>query len=222
MAAFAGARTNRARITAQKNLARAEEVNLVAAINAYYADYSRLPASSNAVAAAGPNDFTFGTVSQNAPSGSGPTPAIVVDTPGENTYQNNNSEVIAILRDDAFWPETNNVAQHIYNTKQADYFTAKVALDTSSLRHRAGRCYLARSVGKPLPIITLDLNYDDKCYDATLDGYAPIGNAKANAYFLCWCQTRRWSGPSGPMKTINFGQALNSNYTNKQTIVYSF
>ena len=42
----------RAKINAQKKIAQSEERNLVAAINQYYAQYSRLPASSNAVAAA--------------------------------------------------------------------------------------------------------------------------------------------------------------------------
>jgi len=67
--ALSAAKTN-----AKKKMCQTEEVNLVAAINAYYAQYSRLPASSNAVAAAtiaggangNSNDFTFGTWTNNA------------------------------------------------------------------------------------------------------------------------------------------------------------
>src|ERR1022692_913924 len=96
---------SRAKIQTQKKMAQTEEVNLVSAINQYYAQYSRLPASSNAVNAAGTNDFTFGTVSIG-PQGPGTLSAISVDTlnepsgKGGNQYQNYNSEVIAILRDD--------------------------------------------------------------------------------------------------------------------------
>src|ERR1700733_2936654 len=65
----------RAKDNAKKKVATTEEVNLVAAINQYYAEYSRLTASSAAQAAAasettsGPNssnDFTFRTVSNIA------------------------------------------------------------------------------------------------------------------------------------------------------------
>jgi prepilin-type N-terminal cleavage/methylation domain-containing protein len=208
----------KARINAQKKIAMSEEGNLVAVIHHYYADYSRLPASTNAVAAAGTNDFTFGTVALNAPTGSNSLSPIVVDTPGENTYQNYNSEVIAILRDDNFWPEANNGVQHIYNPKQTDTFTAKVALDTNSpgigpddvLRDPWGSPY----------IITLDLNYDQKCYDATLDGMYQLETPKPAGPLLVPQEAMVWS--FGPMKTINLGQPLNSAYTNKQTIVYSF
>src|SRR5271154_7108248 len=59
---------SKAKTNAQKKVAQTEEVNLVAAINQYYSLYSRLPASTNAMAAAAQdtvssNDFTFGTIS---------------------------------------------------------------------------------------------------------------------------------------------------------------
>jgi prepilin-type N-terminal cleavage/methylation domain-containing protein len=47
------------KMNALKKVAESEEANLVMAINSYYADYGQLPASSNAVAAADTNDFTF-------------------------------------------------------------------------------------------------------------------------------------------------------------------
>src|ERR1035438_3162063 len=68
--ALSSAKTN-----TKKKIAQTEEVNLVSAINAYYAQYSRLPASSSAVQAAAnlaggnqgnSDDFTFGTVSNQA------------------------------------------------------------------------------------------------------------------------------------------------------------
>jgi prepilin-type N-terminal cleavage/methylation domain-containing protein len=157
----------RAKINAQKKIAQSEERNLVAAINQYYAQYSRLPASSNAVAAASAavansNDFTFGTISYS-PAGSGQLPGVAprIMTYGEDSYQNDNAEVIAILRDDRFWPESNNASLHIYNSQQTSFFNAKAALDNNSpgigpddaLRDPWGSPY----------IVTLDLNYDNKC-----------------------------------------------------------
>src|SRR5581483_10640855 len=62
----------KAKITAKTNAAKTEAANLAAAINQYHSDYSRLPASTQAVASAnGTNDFTYGinTIS-NAVSGS--------------------------------------------------------------------------------------------------------------------------------------------------------
>ncbi len=58
-----------AKLQAQRKVCQADEVSLVGAINQYFATYSRLPASSDAVNAAAAelpigansNDFTFGT-----------------------------------------------------------------------------------------------------------------------------------------------------------------
>src|ERR1019366_2320359 len=117
-----------------------------------------------AVNAAGTNDFTFGTVSIG-PQGPGTLSAISVDTlnepsgKGGNQYQNYNSEVIAILRDDSFWPEGTN--QHIYNPQQTPFFNAKVAMDTNS--PGIGPDYVFRDPWGSPYIITLDLNYDNKC-----------------------------------------------------------
>src|SRR5580698_354458 len=66
-----------AKINAQRKVTQAEENNLVGAINQYYATYSRLPASSNAVNAAAlepvgsggnSNDFTYGTAYLTIPT----------------------------------------------------------------------------------------------------------------------------------------------------------
>jgi len=89
------------RIDSKKKVAESEDGNLVAATSQYYAVYGHLPVSSNALAAAGTNDFTFGTVT-HTPLGTGRLSLLTVDTPGEYSYQNYNSEVIAILRDDKF------------------------------------------------------------------------------------------------------------------------
>ncbi|HEX3627646.1 MAG TPA: type II secretion system protein, partial [Verrucomicrobiae bacterium] len=97
-----------AKINTQKKIAATEEVNLVAAISAYYSQYSRMPVSSNVLYAAGAvapdagssNDFTFGTTFRNSANA-----MITIQTPGASAlYSANNSEVIAILRDDTSIP----------------------------------------------------------------------------------------------------------------------
>jgi prepilin-type N-terminal cleavage/methylation domain-containing protein len=198
--------------TAKKHIAQSEESSLVAAINQYYVVYGHLPASSNAVTAAGTNDFTFGTVSRT-PVGSGRLSSITVDTIGENTYQNYNSEVITILRDDNFWPEVNKGTQHIYNPQQTLFFGAKAAPDTNS--PGIGPDDVFRDPwGNPY-IITLDLNQDHKCYDATLDGLHKLENPKPTGPLMVPGEAILWS--FGPSKTIKPGQPLS-----KQTIITSF
>jgi prepilin-type N-terminal cleavage/methylation domain-containing protein len=140
---------NKAQINAKRTTCRTEEIGLVGSVESYYSTYSRLPTSTNAVnAVAGTinpvsermNDFTFGT-SGTSPNG-GAVQTLVpiattifggvnnsgIITPGEAklAHQNNNSEVIAILRDDSFYPETNQVQGHIYNPQQTAFFGAKM------------------------------------------------------------------------------------------------
>ncbi len=165
---------SRAKREAQRKMSVAEETHLVGAINQFYAEYSRLPASSQAVAAAAAatgnsNDFTFGTVSNTSGAG-GPSiynlPQVL--TVGETTgYQNFNSEVIAILRDDNFWPEAGPSGRHIYNPKSTPLFDAKVATDTNS--PGIGPDDILRDPWGDPYIITLDLNYDNHCFDYTLN-----------------------------------------------------
>jgi prepilin-type N-terminal cleavage/methylation domain-containing protein len=175
----------RAKVAAKEKMAQVEMANLNAAISAYYNEYSMLPASTGAVAAAGalgnplvPGtfgcDFTYGTFvkgtaspmeGQIIVSTSVITPTFVnVDTPGSH-YQNVNSEVISILTDAAYYPET-SVTRHTYNSRQLPLFTARAAADTNSpgidtnsiLRDPWGLPYM----------VTLDLNYDGKCTDAAI------------------------------------------------------
>ena len=205
------------KINAKKMIARSEEFGLVAAIEQYYAEYSRLPASSNALAAAGTNDFTFGTVSET-PAGSGRLSPLTVDTPGETVYQNYNSEVISILRDDNFWPEAARVKSHIYNTKQRVYFDARAAPDTNS--PGIGPDDVFRDPWGSPYIITLDLNQDHRCYDKTLNIVYQMETPKPTGPLMVPGEAIVWS--FGPLKTVNFGQPLNSKDTGKQTIITSF
>jgi prepilin-type N-terminal cleavage/methylation domain-containing protein len=167
---------SKAKINAQKKMSNAEENSLVAAINQYNAQYSRLPASSMAVAAAAASgsDFTFGTVSNTAGYANGNTPLPQVDSietgavKGRgSSYQNYNSEVIAILRDDNFWPEASNSVQHIYNPQQTPFYNAKVSNTTNSPGIGTNNVFID-PWGSPY-IITLDLNYDGKCMDYAIN-----------------------------------------------------
>ena len=194
---------------AKKKIAQSEEYNLVAAIDQFYAEFGHLPASSNAGVAAGTNDFTFGTV-YHTPHGTGRLSLLTIDTVGEYSYQNYNSEVIAILRDDNFWPETNRGGQHIYNTHQTPFFSARMAADTNS--PGIGPDNVFRDPwGNPY-IVTLDLNGDHKCYDATLDRLYQLETPKPTHPLRIPGNAIVWS--LGPSKTINFALPLS-----KQTII---
>ncbi|MGA2544678.1 MAG: type II secretion system protein [Verrucomicrobiota bacterium] len=170
----------RAKVAAKEKVAQVEMANLNAAISAYYNEYSILPASTAAAAAAGAvknmdgtvgSDFTFGTVVKGTspPSpieGTNLVTTSVIQqsplTPGENQYQNVNSEVMAILTDAAYYPE-NSVTRHTYNSKQIIEFNARAAADANS-PGIDGNCIFRDPWGLPY-IITLDMNYDGKCTD---------------------------------------------------------
>jgi prepilin-type N-terminal cleavage/methylation domain-containing protein len=238
-----------AKINAQKKMAQTEEANLVGAINQYNANYSRLPASTNAVAAVGTNDFTFGTMTtvvQGVPGNSEQGPYQNVGnvilpkvhsyeqgTTGRGQagggYQNFNSELIAILRDDNFWPEATVAGiQHIYNPQQTQLFTAKPAVTTNSAGIATNDVFLD-PWGNPY-IVTLDLNYDGKCWD-----YALITAHSNNMINSSQHDTVPWVIPGnaiawsfGPyFKQVNVlpysqgGLPLNTGI-NKKSLVYSF
>ncbi len=165
-----------AKTKAKEATARAEMSHLKASISAFQSEYGVLPASlsaANAAAGLG-SDFTFGTVVKN--TGSPPTnsplegmqivsPTAISQnplTPGSQ-YQNVNSEVIAILTDAAYYPETNAASQHLYNSRKITEFEGRPARDTNSPGIDANNI-LRDPWGMPY-IMTLDLNGDGKCTD---------------------------------------------------------
>jgi prepilin-type N-terminal cleavage/methylation domain-containing protein len=202
----------------KKKMCQSEEVNLVAAINQYYAQYSRLPASSNAVQAASAatgnsGDFTFGTITNGNlnPMNN----LITIQTVG-STYQNYNSEVIAILRDDNFWPEGSSGVQHIYNPQQTPFFSAKVAQD--SISPGIGTDDVFRDPWGDPYIVTLDLNYDFHCFDAVLNGMYQAGNSLPP--LMVPGEAIVWSLGPAPA-TIQTNAPLNTG-ANHRTIITSF
>jgi prepilin-type N-terminal cleavage/methylation domain-containing protein len=228
---------SQAKINTQKKMSYAEETSLVAAIQQYYSEYSRLPASANAVSAAGTNDFTCGTESQTPVSivpFSSNLPQVKTPESGKGAgYQNFNSEVIAILRDDAFWPETNQTGGvGIYNPQKTSLFSAKMSTTTNSLGRGISPGIGPDDVfrdpwGNPY-IVTLDLNYDGKCLDYTLNQMysnnvpAPTAPLLIPGESVVWSFGPYWKMLNFPANTPNvINGALNAGI-NKKSIVGSF
>ena len=132
---------SKAKTAAREKMAGVEMANLNSAIGQFYTEYNMLPASTGAVKGAGTNDFTFGTYVHGTTAYGAGSPlegqSIVsstvsqekIVTPGP--YQNVNSEVIAILTDAAYYPET-SVTRHTYNSRSVPLFNAKAAVTTNS------------------------------------------------------------------------------------------
>jgi type II secretory pathway pseudopilin PulG len=212
---------SRVKVGAMRKIAQIEEVNLTAAINQFYGTYRYLPVSSNAASAAeassvNAHDFTYGTV------GLGISSAATIGLSGgiqENRgtgYQANNSELIAILRDDNFAPEIFGTSQHIYNPQRTVFFNAKAASGTNSwglgpddaLRDPWGMPY----------IVSLDLANSNRVFDATLDRMYKNQHG-SNAVLTIPGKAMVWS--FGPHKVIDATEGLTNNATNK-FIVGSF
>jgi prepilin-type N-terminal cleavage/methylation domain-containing protein len=171
-----------AKVNAQRTLCRTEENDLVSAINSYYSTYSRLPVSINAVNAVTNSDFTYGTSLTggggqlaNMPALPGAANGII--TPN-SSYQNNNSELIAILRDDVYYPEyaTNNgqVQGHIYNSQKNQFYTGKAAAGVINPGAGPGSPGIGTDDilrdfwGMPY-MVTLDLSGDGRVFDPYLN-----------------------------------------------------
>jgi prepilin-type N-terminal cleavage/methylation domain-containing protein len=177
LAAFLAPAILRAKQEAQRKLCQQEEAGLVIAISSYYSTYSRLPTSINAINASSTNDFTFGTSLTGGSGELSGMPAIAgapsgIITPN-SSYQNNNSEVIAILRDDGYYPETVAGQQHIYNPQQTPFYPGKTANGPTTLGAGPGSPGIGTDDilrdfwGLPY-MITLDLNGDNRVFDPYL------------------------------------------------------
>jgi prepilin-type N-terminal cleavage/methylation domain-containing protein len=200
-----------ARINAKRKLCQTEEAGLIGAISAYYTSYGRAPVSTNALNAlvGTTNDFTFGTsltggngqlanMPANLATGA---PISIITT--NSTYQNNNSEVIAILRDDAYYPEFSAATAqgHIYNPQQTAFYQGRAATGPTTLGAGPG----APGIGTDdilrdpwgLPyIVTVDLSGDNRVFDPYLNQM--YQNQYPGSTLLTPGQSVVWSfGPSG-------------------------
>jgi prepilin-type N-terminal cleavage/methylation domain-containing protein len=222
----------RGKINAQRKVCQTEEVGLVGAIEQYYATYSRLPSSTNALYAVaalqgGTNDFTYGsswmtTSATGLPMGgmtgtdagklnNPPVNVLTTTEVSTSPWQNNNSELIAILRDDNFFPEFNNGMGHIYNPQQTPFFNAKLAPTTNSPGINTNDI-LCDVWGLPY-MVTLDLSSDNRVYDPILSGmYA--NQFKTNLFVPGHAVV--WS--FGPYKQMNSTQGWNNSSVNRYLV----
>lgn len=154
---------------AKINAAKQEMAGIVAAIHQYEATYNRFPCSTNAAAALNGNcpDFTFGTVLPNGTvlKDKKGIDLWTIQSTGETAYQNCNSELMSILLNLLKFGDgsvTTNALQ-LRNPQGIVLLNAKQAGDNNS--PGIGQDGVFRDPwGNPY-IITIDLNYDDKCRD---------------------------------------------------------
>jgi prepilin-type N-terminal cleavage/methylation domain-containing protein len=139
---------------AKEKKAMLEISDIKSAILRYQAEYSRYPVSANATTAANnaKDDFTYGDGVAN---------------PVTVAYNATNWEVIAILMD---WTNSpvgsaiNPNLNHQKNPRQTAYLNAKMSGDVT--QPGVGPDLVYRDPwGNPY-IISMDLNYDEKCMDA--------------------------------------------------------
>jgi prepilin-type N-terminal cleavage/methylation domain-containing protein len=124
--------------------------DIVSAITRYDTTYSRFPTAQDA----GTNDFTYGGASLDAVFGA------------TGIWSTNNSEVIAILMDMEKYPSgTPNTVNfgHAKNTQQIKFLNAPMVSDPA-LPGIGPDLVFRDPWGDPY-IISLDLNYDEKCRD---------------------------------------------------------
>jgi prepilin-type N-terminal cleavage/methylation domain-containing protein len=195
---------SRVKIKAQVQKARMEEGGIATAIHSYESDTSKFPASTTALNAAtavpasagGPEDFTFGTYGVTCVGPGGPVPGInsgfktpataastcPISAPG--TYQTNNSEVMAVLLDVEYWPNSPTLATinqgHVKNPQKTPYLNATMSGNITSPGIGTDGVY-RDPWGNPY-IITMDLNFDEKARDgfyrnATVSADVADGNS---------------------------------------------
>ncbi len=144
-----------AKTKAQIKQAQLEMSQIVSAIQSYYSTYSRYPVSAPAMtlAATAGEDLTYGYQSQG----------LINPSVG---YNATNSEVIAILMDLTNYPSggpTANVG-HTKNTQQIKFLNASMSRSTTDAGVGPDLVY-RDPWGNPY-IISMDLNYDGKTWDA--------------------------------------------------------
>jgi prepilin-type N-terminal cleavage/methylation domain-containing protein len=135
------------------------EINDIAtAITRYESKYSRYPVSQATMTAAAGNDVTFGGTNATATQFIFPSGA---------AFTLNNSEVVAILMDATNYPSgglTAN-ANHVKNPEQINFLTSAHMVSDPALAGVGPDLVYRDPWGNPY-IISMDLNYDEKCSDA--------------------------------------------------------
>lgn len=191
---------SKVKVKGQITKAKTEMTQIVGAVQAYYAAYSRFPVSKDTREMLnedqGLPDFTFGTYSTVSgqfwvsPRTKQPLVIQVSHPTVKRNDQRNNSEIVAILRDvERFRNDraTPNLG-HALNPQKTTFLDAK-DVDNSSRGGVGPDGVYCDPWGSPY-IITIDLNYDKLCRDGfySLPAVSNGGlngltkSAKANAY----------------------------------------
>jgi len=149
-----------AKTRAQVTRARLEIEQLKQAITSYHSQYSRYPVSAGVMTAAttAGDDFTYGGVFQNN---------VKVTTSNTSGVVQTNDEVVAILMDLQTYPSNSLPtvnANHVKNPQQNKFLNAKM-VDNANLGGVGPDLKYRDPWGNPY-VISMDLNYDDKCYDS--------------------------------------------------------
>jgi prepilin-type N-terminal cleavage/methylation domain-containing protein len=141
-----------ARNKALKVKAKKDIIEIVTAIQAYDSAYGQFPISTDVRNPAGNQDFTYGD-------------ALLTSALGPGSYGANNSEVMAILMDITNYPAGGPTANmnHSRNTQQRVFLTATMVSDATLAG--VGPDLVYRDPWGTPYIITLDLNYDERCRD---------------------------------------------------------
>lgn len=162
---------SKAKVKGQVAKARTEISDLVGAVNAYYASYSRFPASKDtrdalADAQHVSPDFTWGTRYGNGWHPNKRGEQMRVQTMGVNDrLQANNSELIAILADMTHFRNgqpTPNI-NHSLNPKQTKFLNVR-EVDGQRTPGVGPDGVYRDPWGNPY-IVTIDLNYNEQCRD---------------------------------------------------------
>ena len=145
--------------SAKSAKAKTEMSGLIAAIQGYDEAYGRYPVSTAVqnLANAANSDFTYG----------GSLLAAYATEIGPGNYTTNNSEVIAILMDITNYPSggwTVNT-NHVKNPQRTIYLNAHMSGDTNS--PGVGTDLVYRDPWGDPYVITMDLNYNEVCEDAS-------------------------------------------------------
>lgn len=203
---------SKAKLNAQRKLCQAEEVGFVGAVEAYYSTYSRVPASSFVVntLAGSTNDFTYGTTGTGVNIGNAfPSYNKAIVTYAGNTpvpYQTNNAELIAILRDDMWPPETmtsNTMTWgHVYNPQQVSFFQGKPAVATNL--PGIGPDEIWRDPWGMPYMVTLDVNGENYSFDPYLNQL--YQNGGPSSALMIPGHAVVWS--LGPTMQVNMTQPL--------------
>jgi len=214
----------RAKLQAQRKVCLAEESGLVQAIEAYYTDYNRLPTSTNAVTTVAntTNDYTYGTANLTGmpvdPVSNIPISVTTSNGP-LSSYQTNNAELIAILRDDNNPPEvvmsgSQIVQAHIYNPHQTAFYQPH----TIAQGNPAGNAQWQPGLGSDdvlrdpwgLPyMVTVDLSLDNQVFDPYLNMMYQVQYG-TSAPLLIPGHAVVWS--LGPFKQLSLKQSFTGTY----------